>query len=114
MQTIFLSLPKAFVFVLFASTLLLTQEPATPASPPQTSTPAQGEPKHEEQSNPASSPSPAPAQPGTTSPQANEPAKSPTATAQPLLSPQKRAWQILNTACTGQKASSRALATRVL
>jgi HEAT repeat protein len=104
-----LSLPRTFALVLIASTLLLSQQPAIPASTPQTNTPA-----HEEPANPASSPSPELAQQGTISSQANEPGKPPTATPKPPLSPQKRAWQILNVACTGHNAGSRAIATRVL
>jgi HEAT repeat protein len=101
-----LSLPKTFFVGLIASTLLFSQQPTTP---PQTNAPAREEP-----TNPPSSPSPKPAQQGTAAFQANEPGKPPAAAPKPPLSPQKLAWQILDTACTGHKVNSRAIATRVL
>jgi hypothetical protein len=107
MQTI--SFLKTLAFVLIASALLLSQQPTTLASVPQTNTP-----EHEEPAHPALLPSLKPTQQGTTSAQANGLAKPPAPTTKTLPSPLKRAWQILDAACTANKASSRALATGVL
>lgn len=111
------SLLKTFTIVLIASAALFSQQSATPSSPPDKPAqqpPAQQEPKSEGPANPKSSPSPSPTQPETTSSPANEAKEAPAAAAQPVLSPQKKAWEVLNAACTGDKTNSRAIATRVL
>jgi hypothetical protein len=104
------ALPRIFAFVLIASNVLFSQQPTTPASPPQTNAPAQEQPK-----NPAAPPSTnEPAQQTTTPSQANEPGQPPIASPQARPTPKQKAWQILNTACTGDTTSRRATAIRVL
>jgi len=103
-------LPKIFSFVLIASNLLFSQQPTTPASPPQTNAPAQ-----EQTTNPGAPPSTnESAQQPATPPQASKPRQQPTATPKAPKTPKEEAWQILNTACTGDKTSRRATAIRVL
>ena len=58
----------------------------------------------------AQQPSPTPA----ATPQAREPRKQLTPTPKTPKTPKQKAWHILNTACTGDKTSRRALAIRVL
>jgi HEAT repeat protein len=104
------ALPKIFAFVLITSNLLFSQQPPTPPSPPQTNAPAQEQP-----TNPAAPPSTrGPVQQTTTPSQANEPGQPPIATPRAPQTPKQEAWQILNTACTGDKTSGRATAIRVL
>jgi len=102
------ALAKLFVLVLIASNLLLSQQPAKPASPAQTNAPA-----HEKPTNPASSSSPhEPAQQPATPSQAG--AGQPTTAAPKPPHTLKEAWQILNTGCGGHGTGSRATAIRVL
>src|SRR6266700_398801 len=104
------ALPKIFAFVLIASNLLFSQQPTTPASPPQTNAPAQEQP-----TNPAAPPSTIePAQQTTTPSQANESGQTPIASPKTQQTPKQKAWQILNTACTGDKTRRRATTIRVL
>jgi HEAT repeat protein len=97
-----LALPGLSAFVLIASCLLVAQEhPITPAAPPQT--------------NPsAPTPSNEPAEQPATQPQTGKPRQQPTSTRRTPKVPKERAWQILDTACTGDKTSGRAMAIRVL
>jgi HEAT repeat protein len=107
------ALSRVSVFVLIASCLLLAlahQQPTTPASPPQTNAPAQQQPTH-----PSALPPPnAPAQQPTIQPQASEPGQRRTGAHKASQTPKEEAWQILDTACTGDKTSDRATAVRVL
>jgi HEAT repeat protein len=104
------ALPKIFAFVLIASNLLFSHQPPTPPSPPQTNAPAQEQP-----TNPAAPPSTHdPVQQTATPPQANEPGQPPIATPRAPQTPKQEAWQILTTACTGDKTSGRATSIRVL
>lgn len=119
------TLPRIPAFVLLASCLLFAQEQSTtPVSPPQTNAPAQEQPKNP--SAPAPTPPPTneparptpakstPEQPPTAQSQANESGQQAMATPKAGKSPKAEAWQILDTACTGDRTISRAMAIRVL
>jgi len=100
MRTI--ALPRISAFVLVTSCLLVAQQPsATPVAPPQTN-PNAPPPTNESVQQPA------------TQPQASKPNEQPTATPKAPKTPKQEAWEILNTACTGDKTSGRATAIRVL
>jgi hypothetical protein len=101
------ALAKLFVLVVIATNLLLSQQPATPASPPRTSSPA-----HEKPTNPASSSSPGEAAQKPSAPQAG--AGQPTTAAPKALHTLEEAWQILSTGCSGHSTGDRATAIRVL
>jgi HEAT repeat protein len=94
-----------------ASCLLFAQQQSTnPASPPQTNVPAQEQP-----ANPSVPPSTdEPVRQHATEPQAGNPRPQSTATPKAPKIPKEEAWQILNTACTGDKTSGRSTAIRVL
>jgi HEAT repeat protein len=99
---------KIVAFVFVASTLAFAQQAASPSSSTPTNAPAQEQPTN-------------PGLPATTESsgrepsvhQANEPRQSSSPTSK-VLQPKKRAWQILNTACTGDRPGARATAIRVL
>jgi hypothetical protein len=98
-----LALPILSAVALIASCPLVAQEhPIAPAAPSQT--------------NPsAPTPSNKPAeQPVTQQPQTGKPRQQPTSTRRASKIPKEQAWQILDTACTGDKTSGRAMAIRVL
>jgi len=102
------ALAKLFVLVVIVPNLLLSQQPATQASPPPTNAPA-----HEKPTNPASSSSPGEtAQKPSAPPQAA--AGQPTTAAPKALHTVEEAWQILNTGCSGHSTGDRATAIRVL
>lgn len=97
-----LALPRISAFVLMASYLLFAQQPSTtPAAPPQ------GNPSAPRPTNES-------VQPPATQPQAGNPGQQPTATPKTVKTPKQEAWQILDTACIGDKTSGRATAIRVL
>jgi hypothetical protein len=105
------ALPKISACILIASCMLFAQrQPATPASPPQTNVPAQEQPPNPSAPPPTSEPVKQPA----TQPQASEPGQQPTASPKVPQIPKEEAWQVLETACTGDKTSNRATAIRVL
>jgi hypothetical protein len=98
-----LALPRIPALVLMAWCLLFAQQQSTtPAAPQQT--------------NPSAPPSTnEPVQQPATQPQASKPRQQqPTATPRAPKVPKEEAWQILNTACSGDKTSGRATAIRVL
>jgi HEAT repeat protein len=97
-----LHLPRISAFVLMASCLLFAQQQSTiPAAPAQANPSAQP-PTNESIQQPA------------TQPRASEPGQHlPTAAIAPRT-PKEEAWRILNTACAGNNASTRATAIRVL
>jgi hypothetical protein len=97
-----LALPRISALVLMASCLLFSQQQSTtPAAPQQT--------------NPSAPPSTnEPVQQPATQPPASKPRRQPTATPRAPKTPKEEAWQILNTACSGDKTSVRATAIRVL
>src|SRR6266481_1702899 len=101
------ALPRISSMVFIASCLLFGQPQSTTAgSPPQTNAPAQPQP-----TNPnARTPTHEAVQQPTTKPQVSA------AGPQPKVpqTPKEVAWQILDTACTGDKTSGRATAIRVL
>ena len=101
------ALPRISSMVFIASCLLFGQPQSTTAgSPPQTNAPAQPQP-----TNPnARTPTHEAVQQPTTKPQVSA------AGPQPKVpqTPKEVAWQILDTACTGDKTSDRATAIRVL
>jgi hypothetical protein len=101
------ALAKLFVLALIAPNLLLSQQPATPVSPPQTNAPA-----HEKPTNSASSSPHEPAQQPARPSQAG--ASQSTTAAPKALPTVEEAWQILNTGCSGHSTGSRATAIRVL
>ena len=105
------ALPKISALVLIASCVLLAERQATtPAPPAQTNAPTQAQPP-----NPSAPPPPnEPAQPPAIQPQAKEPGQQPPANPKVPQNPKQEAWQILETACTGDKTSNRATAIRVL
>jgi HEAT repeat protein len=105
-----LALPRISAFVFIASCFLFArQQPTTPA-PPQKSAPAQGQP-----ANPSvRPPTDESEQQSVIQPRANKPGQQPTATPKAPKAPKEEAWQILDTACTGDKTSGRATAIRVL
>jgi HEAT repeat protein len=106
------ALPRISAFVLIASCLLFAQQQSTTAvSPPQTNAPAKQQP-----TNPgALTPTNEPVQQPTTKPRVSEAGQQPTATPKVPQTPKKEeAWQVLDTACTGDKTSDRATAIRVL
>jgi hypothetical protein len=97
-----LALPRFSALVLMASCLLFAQQQSTtPAAPQQT--------------NPSAPPSTnEPVQQPAMQPQASKPREQPTATPRAPKIPKEEAWQILNTACRGDKTIVRATAIRVL
>jgi hypothetical protein len=109
MHTVALARVSAFVFSAFCL-LFVQQQSTTPVSPPQANVPAQQQP-----TNPgALTPTNERVQQPTTKPQVS--AAGPKVTAVPKVprTPKEEAWQILDTACTGNKTSDRATAIRVL
>jgi hypothetical protein len=97
-----LALPRISAFVLMASCLLFAQQHSTtPAAPSQTD-PSAPPPTNEPVEQPA------------TQLQTSKPRQQPTDTRKAPKIPKEEAWQILNTACTGDKTSGRATAIRVL
>jgi hypothetical protein len=98
-----LALPRLTAFVLIASCLLVAQQHSiTPAAPSQTNPSAPTTPTNEPVEKPA------------TQPQTGTPRQQSTSTRRVPKIPKEEAWQILDTACTGDKTSSRAMAIRVL
>jgi hypothetical protein len=97
--------------VLIASSLLFAQQqPTTPASPPSTNALGKQPP-----TNPSIPPPPdQPRQHPRVQAQPDEPSQQPTATPESRQTPKEKAWQILDTACTGDKTGDRATAIRVL
>jgi len=90
--------------------LFAQQQFPTPASPPQTNALAEQQP-----TNPSAPPATkAPAQQPATQPQASEPGYQTAATPKPPLTPKEEAWQMLDTACAGDKTTNRATAIRIL
>jgi HEAT repeat protein len=104
------ALPNIFAFVLLASNLLFSQQPTTPASPPQTNAPTQAQPTNLSVLPPTNEP----VQQPPTKPQVSAAGPHLTATPKAPKTQKQEAWQILNTACTGDKTSRRATAIRVL
>ena len=99
---------RIYAFVLIARCLLFArQQPTTPAS--QSKVPAQQQPSPN-----ALPPANEPAHQPATQPQANEAGQPPPSRSKPPQSPKEQAWQILQSACTGDKTSDRATAIRVL
>lgn len=97
-----LALPGISAFVLLASCLLFAQQhSAKPAAPPQTN-PSAPPPVNEPVEQPA------------TQSQAGKPRQQPTTTRKAAKILKEEAWEILNTACSGDKTSGRATAIRVL
>jgi HEAT repeat protein len=89
--------------------LLSAQQQSTTAGPPQTNAPAQ------QQANPGTlTPTNEPGQKAATKPQVGGAGTQLNATPEVPQTPKEEAWQILDTACTGDKASDRATAIRVL
>lgn len=105
------ALPRISAFVFIACCSLFAQQRSTTAvSPPQTNAPAQQQP-----TNPgALTPTNDPVQQPTTKPQVGAAGPQPTATPKVHRTPKAEAWEILNTACTGDKTGGRATAIRVL
>ena len=96
-----LALPRISALLLASCLLFAQQQFATPATPPQT--------------NPSTPPSTnEPVRQPATQPQAGNPGQQPTATPKAPKVPKEEAWQILNSACIGEKTSGRATAIRVL
>jgi hypothetical protein len=96
-------------FVLLVGCLLYAdQQTATPTSQPQTNAPTQPQPIKPSAPPHANEPGPQPA----TQPQAGEP--EPPTIAKAQQTPKEEAWQMLESACTGDKTSNRATAIRVL
>ena len=104
------ALLRVSAFVLIASCLLFAQRQfPTPASPSQTNALAEQQP-----TNPGAPPATnVPAQPAT-QPPSSESGHQTAATPKPPLTPKEEAWQMLATACAGDKTSDRAMAIRVL
>ena len=102
--------PRISAFVLIASGLLFGQQPTAPPSPPQTNAPAQQQPMNPSLPPPTSEPAQQPA----TQPRGSETGQQPAASPGGPRIPQEEAWQILDTASTGDKTSDRAMAIRVL
>jgi len=92
--------------------LFAQQQFPTPASPPQTNALAEQQPTNP--SAPPATNAPAPAQQPATQPQASEPGYQTAATPKPPLTPKEEAWQMLDTACAGDKTTNRATAIRIL
>jgi HEAT repeat protein len=106
-----LALPRIFALVLMASCLVFARQQSTnPASPPPKSAPAQEQPANPSVRPPTDKPERQPP----TQPQPNGPGQRPTATPKAPKAPKEEAWDILNTACTGDRTSGRATAIRVL
>jgi HEAT repeat protein len=100
------------VFGLVISGLLFSQQqPVTSSSSPQANPPAAEQP-----ANQSAPPAAAhePTQPNATQPQVNESRPQSTATGKSPQDQKKQAWQILETAATGDKTSDRAISVRVL
>ena len=105
-----LTVHRIYAFVLAACCLLFAQQLPTTASPPQTGVPAPQQPV-----NPSALPSTnEPRQQPATQPQTGEPRPQPPPTPKGPQTPKEQAWQILVSACTGDKTSDRATAIRVL
>jgi HEAT repeat protein len=103
-------LPRNSLCLFLASWLLFLQQYSNPPLEPQTTTPAQQQRTSPSQTPPGNQkPDQQPARP--------EPRNEPAAqkpTSKPLQTPKERAWQLLRTACTGEKTSARTTAVGVL
>jgi HEAT repeat protein len=105
------ALPRISAFVFIASCLLFAQQQSTT----QESTRQKNAPAQEQPTNPSSPlPTNESLQQPATQPQESKPRQQPTASPKGPKIPKEEAWQILNTACTGDKTSGRATAIRVL
>jgi HEAT repeat protein len=105
------ALPRISALVFITPCLLFAQQQSTNAgSPPQTNAPAQQQPTNPSAPPPTHEPTQQPA----TKPQVSVAGPQPTATRTVPQTPKEEAWQILDTACTGDKTSDRATAVRVL
>jgi hypothetical protein len=103
-------LPRISAFVFIASCLLLSQQESTnPPVAQQTNAPAQQQPA---KSSPEPPKNQKPVQQQTTQKQGSEPA--PKSLPKALQTPKAEAWQLLHTACTGDKTNARATAVGVL
>ena len=96
-----LALPRLSAFVLGSCLLVAQQHPIAPAAPPQTN-PSPPTPTNQPVEQPA------------TQPQTGKPGQQPASTRKDPKIAKQEAWQILDTACTGDKTSGRAIAIRVL
>jgi HEAT repeats len=96
-----LASPRLSAFVLGSCLLLVQQHSITPAAP---------------QANPSAPTNPTnkPVEKPATQPQTGKPRQQPTSTRRAPKIAKEKAWQILDTACTGDKTSGRAIAIRVL
>jgi HEAT repeat protein len=110
------TMPGIPALVLLASCLLLAQQQSTtPASPPQTNTPAQEQPANPNTRPPSNEPShPATVRQPTGQKQASESEQQSAAAPKAGESPKAEAWQILDAACTGDRTIARVTAIRVL
>jgi HEAT repeat protein len=105
------ALPRISALVFITPCLLFAQQHSTNAgSPPQTNAPAQQQPTNPSAPPPTHEPTQQPA----TKPLVSVAGAQPTATRKVPQTPKEEAWQILDTACTGDKTSDRATAVRVL
>jgi HEAT repeat protein len=109
MRTVALPIISIFVFIASCS-LFAQQQSTTVEPPPQMNAPAQQQPTNPGALTPTNESKQEPA----TKPEAPAPGQQPTATRKVPHTPKEEAWQILNTACTGDKTSGRATAIRVL
>jgi HEAT repeat protein len=109
MRTVALPIISVFVFIASCS-LFAQQQSTTVEPPPQTNAPAQQLPTNPGALTPTNESKQQPA----TKPEVPAPGQQPTATPKVPHTPKEEAWQILNTACTGDKTSGRATAIRVL
>jgi HEAT repeats len=97
---------RIYAFVLVAGCLLFARQPTTPAS--QSKVPAQQQP------SPNALPANEPAHQPATQPQTNEVGQPPPSRSKTPQTPKEQAWQMLESACTGDKTSDRATAIRLL
>ena len=103
-------LPKNSLFLFLASWLLFPQQQSiNPPVEPQTTTPAQQQPASSSQTAPGNQ---KPDQQPATPEQRSGPAQK--STSKRLRTPKEQAWQLLHTACTGEKTSARVTAVGVL
>ena len=104
-----LGFPKIYAFAVITWWLLCTQQPTTKAAP-QTNVPV------EQQPNNASPPPPSneSGQQPATQPKPSKPGQQTPPTPKAPHTPKDKAWQVLVSACTGDKTSDRATAIRVL
>ncbi len=101
--------PKIYAFAVITWWLLFAQQPTTKEAT-QTNVPAEQQPTNASPPPPTDEPGQQPA----TQPKPSKPGQQTPPTPKAAQTPEDKAWQVLESACTGDKTSDRATAIRVL